>query len=85
MSLATRGKGLCGPYSHPVARLKIDFENMFLLLFRDISFLYDVKYVKGEAREGVLCPPHSGHSLQTHDGVIVPHKVNNLIISSSSL
>lgn len=61
--------------SHPVARLKTDFINIVFLLFRDISFLYDVKYVKGEPREGVLCPPRSQHSLQSHDGAIVPHKV----------
>lgn len=61
--------------SHPAARLKVDFINIFFLLFRDISFLYDVKYIKGEAREGVLCPPRSKPSLQSHDGAIVPHKV----------
>ncbi|KAG8517158.1 Axonemal dynein light chain domain-containing protein 1, partial [Galemys pyrenaicus] len=45
---------------------------------RDISFLYDVRYVKGETREGAVCPPRSNHSLQTHDGVIVPHKPKKL-------
>ncbi|XP_026365045.3 axonemal dynein light chain domain-containing protein 1 [Ursus arctos] len=45
---------------------------------RDISFLYDVKYVKGEARESLLCPPRSERSLQSHDGVIVPHKPKKL-------
>ncbi|XP_019502602.1 PREDICTED: axonemal dynein light chain domain-containing protein 1, partial [Hipposideros armiger] len=44
----------------------------------DISFLYDVKYVKGEARESMLCPPHSDSSLQSRDGVIVPHKPKKL-------
>nr|XP_055175523.1 axonemal dynein light chain domain-containing protein 1 [Nyctereutes procyonoides] len=45
---------------------------------RDISFLYDVKYVKGKARESLLCPPRMEHSLQSHDGVIVPHKPKKL-------
>lgn len=61
--------------SCPAARLKVDFINIFFLLFRDISFLYDVKYVKGEPREGILCPPRSKPSLQSHDSAIVPHKV----------
>uniref|UniRef100_A0A452V4H2 Axonemal dynein light chain domain-containing protein 1 n=1 Tax=Ursus maritimus TaxID=29073 RepID=A0A452V4H2_URSMA len=37
---------------------------------RDISFLYDVKYVKGEARESLLCPPRSERSLQSHDAML---------------
>uniref|UniRef100_A0A8C6E3Z7 Axonemal dynein light chain domain containing 1 n=1 Tax=Moschus moschiferus TaxID=68415 RepID=A0A8C6E3Z7_MOSMO len=45
---------------------------------RDISFLYDVKYVKGEARESVVCPPRSDRALQSRDGVIVPHKPKKL-------
>ncbi|XP_057586082.1 axonemal dynein light chain domain-containing protein 1 isoform X2 [Hippopotamus amphibius kiboko] len=45
---------------------------------RDISFLYDVKYVKGETRESAVCPPQMGRSLQSHDGVIVPHKPKKL-------
>lgn len=63
-------------HSYPAAGHKTDFVNIFFLLFRDVSFLYDMKYVKGEARERALCPPHLGHSLQSRDGVIVPHKVN---------
>lgn len=66
-------------HCHPVARQKIQFVNIFFLFFRDISFLYDVRYVKGETKEGVLCPPHSDHSLQPRDGVIVPRKVNKSI------
>ncbi|XP_016060501.1 PREDICTED: axonemal dynein light chain domain-containing protein 1 [Miniopterus natalensis] len=69
-------------WHHPIRRDKfsylIDHPVSLTGAGRDISFLYDVKYVKGEAREGVLCPPHSGHSLQTHDGVIVPHKPKKL-------
>ena len=45
---------------------------------RDISFLYDVKYVKGETRESVVCPPRTDHALQSRDGIIVPHKVNKV-------
>uniref|UniRef100_A0A8D1L7Y7 Axonemal dynein light chain domain containing 1 n=1 Tax=Sus scrofa TaxID=9823 RepID=A0A8D1L7Y7_PIG len=45
---------------------------------RDISFLYDVKYVKGETRESAVCPPQMDRSSQSHDGVIVPHKPKKL-------
>ncbi|KAJ1074636.1 PREDICTED: axonemal dynein light chain domain-containing protein 1 [Capra hircus] len=45
---------------------------------RDISFLYDVKYVKGETRESAVCPPRTHHALQSRDGVIVPHKPKKL-------
>uniref|UniRef100_A0A2K6FRC2 Axonemal dynein light chain domain containing 1 n=1 Tax=Propithecus coquereli TaxID=379532 RepID=A0A2K6FRC2_PROCO len=45
---------------------------------RDISFLYDVKYVRGETRENTVCPPQLDRSLQPHDGVIVPHKPKTL-------
>nr|XP_005901617.1 PREDICTED: axonemal dynein light chain domain-containing protein 1 [Bos mutus] len=45
---------------------------------RDISFLYDVKYVKGETRESVVCPPRTDHALQARDGIIVPHKPKKL-------
>uniref|UniRef100_A0A8D1USS1 Axonemal dynein light chain domain containing 1 n=1 Tax=Sus scrofa TaxID=9823 RepID=A0A8D1USS1_PIG len=45
---------------------------------RDISFLYDVKYVKGETRESAVCPPQMERSSQSHDGVIVPHKPKKL-------
>lgn len=80
MSFVTHQKDLCGPIlsSYPVARQKIYFINIFLLFFRDISFLYDVKYVKGETRENTVCPPALDRSLQSHDGVIVTHKVNQV-------
>ncbi|XP_067578207.1 axonemal dynein light chain domain-containing protein 1-like [Pseudorca crassidens] len=45
---------------------------------RDISFLYDVKYVKGETRESAVCPPQMDCSLQSRDGVLVPHKPKKL-------
>uniref|UniRef100_A0A8C5XSC7 Axonemal dynein light chain domain containing 1 n=1 Tax=Microcebus murinus TaxID=30608 RepID=A0A8C5XSC7_MICMU len=45
---------------------------------RDVSFLYDVKYVRGETRENTVCPPQLDRSLQPHDGVIVPHKPKTL-------
>ncbi|XP_022412297.1 axonemal dynein light chain domain-containing protein 1 isoform X3 [Delphinapterus leucas] len=45
---------------------------------RDISFLYDVKYVKGETRESAVCPPQMDRSLQSRDGVLVPHKPKKL-------
>ncbi|XP_059944527.1 axonemal dynein light chain domain-containing protein 1 isoform X4 [Mesoplodon densirostris] len=46
---------------------------------RDISFLYDVKYVKGETRESSVCPPQMDRSLQSRDGVLVPPKPKKLI------
>eukprot|EP00069_Balaena_mysticetus_P010711 bmy_20806T0 len=45
---------------------------------RDISFLYDVKYVKGETRENTVCPPQMDRSFQPRDGVLVPHKPKKL-------
>ncbi|KAB1260720.1 Axonemal dynein light chain domain-containing protein 1 [Camelus dromedarius] len=45
---------------------------------RDISFLYDVKYVKGETKESTVCPPQTNRPLQSHDGAIVPHKTKKL-------
>ncbi|XP_032467654.1 axonemal dynein light chain domain-containing protein 1 [Phocoena sinus] len=45
---------------------------------RDISFLYDVKYVKGETRENAVCPPQMDRSLQSRDGVLVPLKPKKL-------
>ncbi|KAM9109551.1 axonemal dynein light chain domain-containing protein 1 isoform 6-T8 [Megaptera novaeangliae] len=45
---------------------------------RDISFLYNVKYVKGETRESTVCPPQMDRSLQPRDGVLVPHKPKKL-------
>ncbi|XP_047560393.1 axonemal dynein light chain domain-containing protein 1 isoform X4 [Lutra lutra] len=67
---------------HPIRRNKfkylIDHPVSLTGAGRDISFLYDVKYVKGEARESSLCPPRLERSLQSHDGVIVPHKTKKL-------
>ncbi|XP_023559372.1 axonemal dynein light chain domain-containing protein 1 [Octodon degus] len=75
-------------WQHPIQRNKfkylIDHPVSLTGAARDISFLYDVKYVKGETRENVLCPPHVGHSLQSkddqdkHDGVLMPHKPKRL-------
>ncbi|XP_054567643.1 axonemal dynein light chain domain-containing protein 1 isoform X1 [Eptesicus fuscus] len=69
-------------WHHPIRRNKfkylIDHPVSLTGAGRDISFLYDVKYVKGEPREGILCPPRSHHSLQSHDGAIVPHKPKKL-------
>ncbi|KAM5203023.1 axonemal dynein light chain domain-containing protein 1 isoform 3-T5 [Hipposideros larvatus] len=69
-------------WQHPIRRNKfrylIDHPVSLTGAGRDISFLYDVKYVKGEARESMLCPPHSDSSLQSRDGVIVPHKPKKL-------
>ncbi|XP_045045081.2 axonemal dynein light chain domain-containing protein 1 isoform X2 [Desmodus rotundus] len=69
-------------WHHPVRRNKfkylIDHPVSLTGAGRDVSFLYDMKYVKGEARERALCPPHLGHSLQSRDGVIVPHKPKKL-------
>nr|XP_025733934.1 axonemal dynein light chain domain-containing protein 1 isoform X3 [Callorhinus ursinus] len=67
---------------HPIRRNKfrylIDHPVSLTGAGRDISFLYDVKYVKGEARESSLCPPRLERSLQSHDGVIVSHKPKKL-------
>ncbi|ELK37147.1 Axonemal dynein light chain domain-containing protein 1 [Myotis davidii] len=69
-------------WHHPIRRNKfkylIDHPVSLTGAGRDISFLYDVKYVKGEPREGILCPPRSKPSLQSHDGAIVPHKPKKL-------
>ncbi|XP_037362276.1 axonemal dynein light chain domain-containing protein 1 [Talpa occidentalis] len=69
-------------WQHPVRRNKfkylIDHPVSLTGAGRDISFLYDVRYVKGETREGAVCPPRSNHSLQLDDGVIVPHKSKRL-------
>ncbi|XP_063483510.1 axonemal dynein light chain domain-containing protein 1 isoform X7 [Symphalangus syndactylus] len=69
-------------WHHPVRRNKfkylIDHPVSLTGAGRDISFLYDVKYAKGQTREKTVCPPHLAHSLQSHDGVIVPHKPNIL-------
>ncbi|XP_040302572.1 axonemal dynein light chain domain-containing protein 1 isoform X2 [Herpailurus yagouaroundi] len=69
-------------WHHPVRRTKfkylIDHPVSLTGAGRDISFLYDVKYVKGETRESSLCPPRLDRSLQSNDGVIVPHKPKKL-------
>ncbi|XP_001488408.1 axonemal dynein light chain domain-containing protein 1 isoform X1 [Equus przewalskii] len=69
-------------WHHPVRRNKfkylIDHPVSLTGAGRDISFLYDVKYVKGETRECTVFPPHLDCSLQPHDGVIVPHKPKKL-------
>ncbi|KAM6217277.1 axonemal dynein light chain domain-containing protein 1 [Rhynchocyon petersi] len=69
-------------WHHPVRRNKLkhllDHPVSLTRAGRDISFLYDVRYVKGEVRENVVCPPHTEHSLQSQDGVIVPHKPKRL-------
>ncbi|KAI2520567.1 axonemal dynein light chain domain containing 1, partial [Homo sapiens] len=65
-------------WHHPVRRNKfkylIDHPVSLTGAGRDISFLYDVTYAKGQTREKAVCPPHLARSLQSHDGVIVPHK-----------
>ncbi|XP_045694687.1 axonemal dynein light chain domain-containing protein 1 [Phyllostomus hastatus] len=69
-------------WHHPIRRNKfkylIDHPVSLTGAGRDISFLYDMKYVQGEARESTLCPPGAGRSLQSHDGAIVPHKPKKL-------
>ncbi|XP_066222130.1 axonemal dynein light chain domain-containing protein 1 [Saccopteryx leptura] len=69
-------------WHHPIRRNKfkylIDHPISLTGAGRDISFLYDVKYVKGETRENALCPPRSDHLIQSQDGVIVPHKPKKL-------
>ncbi|XP_054190232.1 axonemal dynein light chain domain-containing protein 1 isoform X1 [Homo sapiens] len=69
-------------WHHPVRRNKfkylIDHPVSLTGAGRDISFLYDVTYAKGQTREKAVCPPHLARSLQSHDGVIVPHKPKTL-------
>ncbi|KAI5168960.1 Axonemal Dynein Light Chain Domain-Containing Protein 1 [Manis pentadactyla] len=69
-------------WHHPVRRSKfkylIDHPVSLTGAGRDVSFLYDVKYVKGETRENTVCPPPLDHSLQSHDDVIVTHKPKKL-------
>uniref|UniRef100_A0A8C5K169 Axonemal dynein light chain domain containing 1 n=1 Tax=Jaculus jaculus TaxID=51337 RepID=A0A8C5K169_JACJA len=69
-------------WQHPVRRSKfrylIDHPVSLTGAGRDISFLYDVKYVKGEVKEKTLHPPGLEHSLQSRDGTIVPHKPKTL-------
>ncbi|XP_021120976.1 axonemal dynein light chain domain-containing protein 1, partial [Heterocephalus glaber] len=75
-------------WQHPIQRNKfkylIDHPVSLTGAARDISFLYDVKYVRGETRENAVCPPHLDRALQSkddhkkHDGVLVPHKMDEL-------
>uniref|UniRef100_A0A8C6W1R1 Axonemal dynein light chain domain containing 1 n=1 Tax=Nannospalax galili TaxID=1026970 RepID=A0A8C6W1R1_NANGA len=69
-------------WHHPIRRNKfkylIDHPVSLTGAGRDISFLYDVKYIKGIAQEKNLCPPVTGRSLQSQDGAIVPHKPKTL-------
>nr|XP_054103388.1 axonemal dynein light chain domain-containing protein 1 isoform X2 [Callithrix jacchus] len=69
-------------WHHPVRRNKfkylIDHPVSLTGAGRDISFLYDVKYARGQTKEKAVCPPHLARSLQSHDGVIVPHKPKRL-------
>uniref|UniRef100_A0A2K5DMK0 Axonemal dynein light chain domain containing 1 n=1 Tax=Aotus nancymaae TaxID=37293 RepID=A0A2K5DMK0_AOTNA len=69
-------------WHHPVRRNKfrylIDHPVSLTGAGRDISFLYDVKYAKGQTKEKAVCPPHLAPSLQSHDGVLVPHKPKRL-------
>ncbi|XP_037681186.1 axonemal dynein light chain domain-containing protein 1 [Choloepus didactylus] len=69
-------------WHHPVRRNKfkylIDHPVSLTGAGRDISFLYDVKYFKGETRENTVCPPREDHSLQSQDGIIVPHQPKRL-------
>ncbi|ELW70867.1 Axonemal dynein light chain domain-containing protein 1 [Tupaia chinensis] len=70
-------------WHHPIRRSKfkylIDHPVSLTGAGRDISFLYDIKHVKGETRENTICPPYLDRSLQLHDGVIVPHKMHKLL------
>ncbi|XP_031241528.1 axonemal dynein light chain domain-containing protein 1 [Mastomys coucha] len=63
-------------WQHPIRRDKfkylIDHPVSLTGAGRDISFLYDVKYVKGETRENKLCPPNK--SSQPQNSAMVPHK-----------
>ncbi|XP_041518386.1 axonemal dynein light chain domain-containing protein 1 [Microtus oregoni] len=69
-------------WQHPVRRNKlkylIDHPVSLTGAGRDISFLYDVKYVKGEAKEKKLCPPNLNKSLQPQDSAMVPHSQKTL-------
>ncbi|XP_012658038.1 axonemal dynein light chain domain-containing protein 1 [Otolemur garnettii] len=69
-------------WHHPIRRNKfkylIDQPVSITGAGRDISFLYDVKYVRGETRENTICPPRLDRSLQAQDGAIVPHKPKTL-------
>uniref|UniRef100_A0A8C9PK77 Axonemal dynein light chain domain containing 1 n=1 Tax=Spermophilus dauricus TaxID=99837 RepID=A0A8C9PK77_SPEDA len=69
-------------WQHPIRRNKfkylIDHPVSLTGAARDISFLYDIKRVKGEIRENVVCPPRMERSLESHDGAMVPHKPKTL-------
>ncbi|GAB1285571.1 Axonemal dynein light chain domain-containing protein 1 [Apodemus speciosus] len=70
-------------WQHPIRRDKfkylIDHPVSLTGAGRDISFLYDVKYVKGETRENKLCPPNKSSQSQT--GAMVPHKQEGAVSS----
>ncbi|MBZ3887472.1 Axonemal dynein light chain domain-containing protein 1, partial [Sciurus carolinensis] len=69
-------------WQHPIRRNKfkylIDHPVSLTGAARDISFLYDIKRVKGGIRENVLCPPRLDRSLESHGSAIVPHKPKTL-------
>ncbi|XP_051004284.1 LOW QUALITY PROTEIN: axonemal dynein light chain domain-containing protein 1 [Acomys russatus] len=69
-------------WHHPVRRHKfkylIDHPVSLTGAGRDISFLYDVKYVRGEAREKRLCPPGANKSSQPQGSAMVPHNQKTL-------
>ncbi|XP_075397468.1 axonemal dynein light chain domain-containing protein 1 [Tenrec ecaudatus] len=69
-------------WHHPIRRNKfkylIDHPVSLTGAGRDISFLYDVKYLKGEARENKVCPPREDRASHLQDGVMVPHKPKRL-------
>ncbi|XP_051041700.1 axonemal dynein light chain domain-containing protein 1 [Phodopus roborovskii] len=68
-------------WQHPVRRNKfkylIDHPVSLTGAGRDISFLYDVKYVKGEAKEKKLCTPGTKSSEPQHSAM-VPHNQKTL-------
>ncbi|XP_004706864.1 axonemal dynein light chain domain-containing protein 1 [Echinops telfairi] len=69
-------------WHHPIRRNKfkylIDHPVSLTGAGRDISFLYDVKYLKGEPRENMVCPPREDRSSHLQDGAMVPHKPKRL-------
>ncbi|OBS64647.1 hypothetical protein A6R68_06816 [Neotoma lepida] len=69
-------------WQHPVRRNKfkylIDHPVSLTGAGRDISFLYDIQYQKGEVKEKRLCPPSTTKSLQPEDSAMVPHSQKTL-------
>uniref|UniRef100_A0A8C8U133 Axonemal dynein light chain domain containing 1 n=1 Tax=Peromyscus maniculatus bairdii TaxID=230844 RepID=A0A8C8U133_PERMB len=69
-------------WQHPVRRNKfkylIDHPVSVTTAGRDISFLYDVKYERGEPKEKKLCPPGINKSLEPEDSAMVPHNQKTL-------